>query len=177
MRIRRISTALLATAASGAAFAVGVPAASAHVACDPGEFYRVTQHNHTFVQVEAHQAVNKTAQTITMHVNVSQSHTSSRTFSASITASVEGGFWVFAKASASTTAGYSIETSDTMETSFGVDVPVPAHTTRTVDFGFRRYNQYIQQYHLYNNTISTCAAHVDKAGWVDAPYMEAYIVK
>ena len=49
-------------------------------------------------------------------------------------------------------------------------------STRTVKFGFRRYNQYVQEYHLYNNSISSCAEQVDHAGWVDAPYMKAFIV-
>ena len=176
MRIRRTSTALAATAAALATVTVGIPAASAHVICDSGEFHRVTSHNAEFVQVDSVQLVNTRSGAASLTATVGQSHTSSRSFSGSITTSVEAGFWVFAKASASATAGVTIQTSSTMSASYSATVSVPGHSTRTVKFGFRRYNQYVQQYHLYNNSISSCAVHVDHAGWVRAPYQKAFIV-
>lgn len=177
MRRRRLLTALLATTATAGTLAVGIPAASARVDCGSGEYHRVTKHNHTFNQVDSVQLVNKRNTKATLTAVVGESHTSSRSFSASITGSVEAGFWVFAKASASSTAGVTIESSTTMSRSYSASVVVPAHSTRTVDFGFRRYNQYIQQYHMYNTSISTCGVHVDRAGWVRAPYQKAFIVK
>jgi hypothetical protein len=120
--------------------------------------------------------VNKKSGTATLSAQVGESHTSSRSFSASITTSVEGGFWVFAKASASATAGFQIQTSTTMTKTYTATVRVPGHSTRTIKFGFRRYNQYIQQYHLYNTSPTSCGVKVDHAGWVRAPYQKAFIV-
>lgn len=177
MRVTRLKSALVGTAALASTLVVGIPAASAHVICDGGEFYRVTSHSGHFTQVGAAQAVNKHSGTATLHVTVGSSHTSSRSFTKSISGSVEGGFWVFAKVSASGSAGVTLEKSATMTASFGVDVPVPGHSTRTVAFGFRRYSQTIQRYHLYNNTISTCARHVDNSGTVVAPYATTFIIE
>ncbi len=177
MPIRRLSTYLAATVmAAGTLTMVAAPPAAAHVVCDPGEFHRVTSHNHTFVQVDSVQLVNKRSGKATLSAQVGQSHTSTRGFTGTITTSVEAGFWVFAKASASVSASVSLQTSSTMTASYAATVTVPGHSTRTVAFGFRRYNQYIQQYHLYNTSISSCGVHVDHAGWVRAPYAKAFIV-
>jgi hypothetical protein len=176
MRMRRIGGLLLTAAATTGVLTAVAPTASAYVPCDEGESYRVTSHNHEFIQVDSVQLVNTRSGTATLSAQVGESHTSSRTFSGSITTSVEGGFWVFAKASASVTAGVSIQTSTTMTKTYTATVSVPGHSTRTVKFGFRRYNQYIQQYHLYNTGPTSCGVHVDHAGWVRAPYQKAFIV-
>ncbi len=173
MRIRNAAVAAIVAAGS---FVAAVPAASAYVPCNDGESYRVTSHNHQFIQVDSVQLVNKRSGSATLSAQVGESHTSTRSFSASITTSVEGGFWVFAKASASATAGLSIQTSSTMSRTYTATVTVPGHSTRTVKFGFRRYNQYIQEYHLYNTSATSCGLKVDKAGWVRAPYQKAFIV-
>ncbi len=177
MRVTRLTSALVGSAALASSLAAGIPAASAHVICDTGEYYRVTSHSGSFTQVGVAQAVNKHSGTATLHVTVGSSHTSTRSFTASISGSVEGGFWVFAKASASASASVTLETSATMSASFGVDVPVPGYSTRTVAFGFRRYSQTIQRYHWYNNTISTCARYVDNSGTVVAPYATTFIIE
>src|SRR5689334_18681817 len=101
MRSRRLAGALLATAATTASLVAGIPAAAAHVACDSGEFYRVAKHSATFLQVDSVQLVNKKSGTAILSAEVGESHTSSRSYSGSITTSVEAGFWDFAKASAS----------------------------------------------------------------------------
>ena len=176
MRLRRLSTVLAVGSTAATTFIAMAPAASAHVICDSGEFYRVTSHNATFLQVDAVQLVNTRSGTASLTAEVGTSHTSSNSFGGSITAGVEGGFWGFAKVSASATASVTIQTSTTMSSTYSATVSVPGYSTRTVKFGFRRYNQYIQRYHLYNDSISTCAASVDQAGWVDAPYMKAFIV-
>jgi hypothetical protein len=176
MWIRRLSMILAVIAAAVSALTVTAPAASAHVGCTPGEFHRVTSRSHTFVQVDAVQLVNRRSGAATLSAQVGQSHTSTRSFTGTITTSVEGGFWIFAKASASASAGITIQSSSTMSASYTATVTVPGHSTRTVQFGFRRYNQYIQQYHLYNNTPYSCAVAVDHAGWVRAPYEKAFIV-
>lgn len=154
-----------------------MPAASAHILCDDGEYYRVTQHNHTFIQVDSVQLVNKRSRTATLSAQVGEEHTSTRSFTGSITVSVEGGFWVFAKASASATASVTIQSSTTMSKTYTATVSVPGHSTRTILFGFRRYNQYVQEYHWYNTSMTTCGRYVDRAGWVRAPYQKAFIVK
>ena len=176
MRIRRFGIALLMTAAVAANLLLAIPAASAHVVCDDGEFFRVTKHKANFIQVDEVQLVNKRKGKATLTAQVGSSHTSTRTFGGSITVSVEAKFWIFAKASASASASYTIQTSNTMSKTYSATATVPGHSTRTVQFGFRRYSQYVQQYHLYNNSISTCAVAVDHAGWVRAPYAKAFIV-
>lgn len=177
MRPGRLALSVLtAVATTAGVLAVATPAASAHVLCDDGEHYRVTSHSREFRQVDSVQLVNRRSRTATLSAQVGESHTSTRTFSASVTASVEGGFWVFAKASASATAGVQIQKSSTMTRTYTATVSVPGHSTRTIKFGFRRYNQYVQQYHWYNTSISTCGRKVDHAGWVRAPYQKAFIV-
>jgi hypothetical protein len=176
MRIRPFSTLLAVTAAATGTLTAVAPAASAHIYCNPHEVYRVTSHNHTFTQVDAIQVVNKKSGKVTLTVQVGQSHTSTRSFTGTITGSVEGGFWVFAKATAAVSAGVTIQTSTIMLRTYTAKVPVPGHSTRTVKFGFRRYNQYIQEYHRYNKTTFTCGVRVDRAGWVRAPYEKAFII-
>jgi hypothetical protein len=177
MRISRLSTLLVASTALAGSLVIAAPAASAHVACDPGEFYRATSHSGKFYEVGAAQAVNKEKGSATLRVDVGTAHTSTRSFTGSLSASVEGGFWVFAKASATATASVTLETSTTMSKTFGTDVPVPGHSTRTVEFGFRRYTQHLEQYHLYNNTVSSCAVKVDRSTTVVAPYMTTFIIE
>ena len=127
MRPRQLAAALIAAATTAAGLTVAAPAASAYVPCDDGESHRVTSHNHQFTQVDSVQLVNKKSGTASLSAQVGESHTSSRSFSASITTSVEGGFWVFAKASASATAGIQIQTSSTMTKTYTATVKVPGH--------------------------------------------------
>ncbi len=81
---------------------------------------------------------------------------------------------MFAKASASASASKTLQTSMTM--SYTYTATVPAHSTREIQFGFRRYNQYIQKYYLYDTSGTSCGIHVMNQGWVIAPYTKAFIV-
>lgn len=177
MKHPRLTSALLAAAAAAGMLVVGSPAASAQIICDSGSSYRVTQHNRTFVQVDSAQLVNRTGTSATLTVQVGQQHTSTRSFSNSITASAEAGFWDFAKASASTTSELTITASKTMYASYTASANVPAHSTRTVKFGFGRYNQYIQRFHLVAQpSTNSCSVVVEQGGWVNAPFQKTFIV-
>lgn len=165
------TSALLATAAVATTLVVGAPAASAIPNCDNGEHYRVTAHRYSFVQVGPGVALkNPHNYKEWLTVKVGQKHVSSVDYSGSISASVSGGFWKFAKAQASVTAGIRIYQSVTMFATYGATVPVPPHSSVTVRFGFRRYNQYIQRYHgTWSPAKKRCVPFVDHAGWVHAP--------
>lgn len=177
MSVRRLSTALaLSAAAVATSLTVGTPAATAQVVCGDGTHYRVTQHYARFNQVDEVSLINRRSGTATLSAQVGQSHTSTRSFSATISASAEAGFWVFAKASASASASHTIETSTTMSQTYAATASVPGHSSRTVKFGFRRYDQYVQQYYLYNTGIASCGLRVTRQGWVTAPYQKTFIV-
>lgn len=173
----RIRAVVAAAAVATGSFVALMPAAAAYVPCYDGENYQVVSHNHQFQQVDSVQLVNRRSGTATLSAEVGESHTSSRSFSGSITTEVSGGFWVFAEAKASATAGVEIQKSTTMSRTYTATIQVPGHSTRTILFGFRRYNQYIKEYHFYNKGPTTCATKVDHAGWVRAPYQKAFIVK
>ena len=157
-------------------FVTVVPAADAFVPCFDGEHYRVTSHDHQFQQVDVVQLVNRRSGAATLSAQVGESQTSSRTYSGSITTEASGGFWVFAQAKASATAGIQIQNSSTMTRTYTATVTVPGHSTRTIQFGFRRYNKHIQRYHWRNTDRVTCVRVIDQAGWVRAPYQKAFIV-
>jgi hypothetical protein len=177
MKVRHVSALTVASLAFATTTAVGLQAASARVPCDTGEFNDVTSHSDTFEQADAVKLINKGATTATLKAIVGESHTSTREFSASVTVGVEASFWVFAKAKAEATAGVSLATSSTMSASYEADVPVPAHQTYQVLFGFDRYNQYVRAYHLVQSGASNCAVVVDHEGWVDAPYEKTFVIK
>lgn len=177
MSVRRLSTALALTAAAvGTTLTVGIPAASAGVVCGDGDRYRVTQHYAKFYQVDEVSLINRRSHSASLSAQVGESHTSSRSFSGTISASAEAGFWGFAKASASASASHTIETSSTMSRTYTATATVPGHSSRTLKFGFRRYNQYVQRYYLYNKTPTSCGLRVTKQGWVRAPYQKTFIV-
>lgn len=176
MSFRRIQALLLAIATVLGLFVVAVPPASAHIVCDSGEFYKVTSHSYTFNQVDAVQLVNHKNYTATLHFDVGEAHTSSRSFSGSITVGVEAGFWVFAKAKAEATAGVTIQSSSTMSKTYGASVTLPGKGSATIKFGFRRYNQYVKAGHYYLAGMTTCGIHWDHEGWVRAPYKKAFII-
>ncbi len=177
MRLRHVSTLTAASVAFAGTMVTGIQAASAHVACDKGEFHDVTSHSDTFQQVDAVKLINKGATTATLKAVVGESHTSTRSFSASVTVGVEASFWVFAKAKAEATAGVTLASSSTMSASYEADVPVPAHQTYQVLFGFDRYNQYVREYHLVQSGATNCAVVVDHAGWVRAPFEKTFVIK
>jgi hypothetical protein len=176
MRTRRLVHALVLGSTVATTLVTGIPAASAHVLCPDGEYYSSSSGSKYFSQVDSIALVNTRSGTATLTANVSEAHTSSRSFTGTISGTVEGSFWVFAKASATASASVTLLTSSTITTSYTATVSVPGHSTRTVKFGFRKYEQYVKSYHYYNNSVSTCAKSYDKAGWVRAPYQKTFIV-
>jgi hypothetical protein len=151
--------------------------ASAYIACDDGHthYVRTDVYRH-FARAESVTAVNRTNSRASMTVSVAYSHTSSRAFTGTITVGAEAGFWVFAKAKAEASASVALQTSVTMTTSYSVTASVPAHSSVTVDFGFRKYDQYIRAYRLYNTSQTTCGRRYGQAGWVKAPVQKTFII-
>jgi hypothetical protein len=156
--------------------AVASPA-SAYVPCDDGytHYVRTDVYSH-FAKAESVTAINRTNSRASMTVSVAYSHTSSRAFTGTITVGAEAGFWVFAKAKAEASASVTIQSSVTMTTSYSVTASVPAHSSVTVDFGFRKYDQYIRSYRLYNTSQTTCGRHYGLEGWVKAPVQKTFII-
>jgi hypothetical protein len=152
--------------------------ASAYVACNDGHIhYTRTDVNRHFIRAESVTAVNRRSVRASMTVSVSQSHTSSRSFTGTITVGAEAGFWVFAKAKAEASASVAVAKSVTITTTYSVTVPVPAHSSVTVDFGFRKYDQYIRSFHYYNTSPTTCGRRYAGSGWVKAPYQKTFIIR
>src|SRR5690242_6310261 len=162
MRIRSAFTGLVVTALLSAGSVVLAPTASAYIDCGNGESYERTDVNSHFVAVDSVTAINMSGSQASITVQVGAQHTSSRAFTGSITVGAEAGFWVFAKAKAEASGGVTIETSDTMFATYSATVAVPAHSTRTVTFGFRKYDQYVRSYHLVNTSQTTCGKVYDQ---------------
>ncbi|MEP6759733.1 MAG: hypothetical protein ABJA93_00010 [Sporichthyaceae bacterium] len=160
----------------GGSMALASPA-SARVICDDGytHYVRTNVYRH-FVRAESVTAVNRRNVKASMTVSVTQSHTSSRTFTGTITVGAEAGFWVFAKVKAEASASVALQKSVTISTTYSVTTSVPAHSSVTVDFGFRKYDQYIRAFRYYNTSATTCGRRYGQAGWVKAPVQKTFII-
>jgi hypothetical protein len=172
-RIRTIQRAAVAVAAGGC-LAGTAPPALAGIDCGRGELYKRVKVRRHFVPVDSVRAVNRRKGTATIAVQVGVQHTSSRTFTGSITVGAEAGFWIFAKAKAEATASIALLRSTTMFSTYTVTAQVPGHSARTVTFGFTKYDQLIRRYHYVNSSPTTCRRVYDAKGWVRAPVRKTF---
>lgn len=171
---KRTGSALAAAVVGAGLLAVPAAPASATGNCDPGSYKRVSKRVSYFSVVDKLVLDNRRGKaTLSGAIEVGETRTSKVGYSASVSVSVEASFFSFAKASASTTYGVSLEKAITMSKTYKANYSVPKGKIGTLQWGFHKISQTIQQYHLSQRSTG-CVKVVDKTITVSAPWAKGF---